>query len=92
MEKNEEVKKVKFETKMRQGKNGKIETAIFIDSDKLHWSIDTTILIDAFKMGPEYLKAVQKEVEKHFIESVSEFLDRKVTYDEIKTAIKTGWI
>jgi len=35
---------------------------------------------------------VQKDIEKHFVESVSEVVGRKITPEEIKEATKTGWI
>lgn len=84
--------KKRFEVKMRKGENGTIEKAIFIDDEILDWSIDMSSYMDAMKMGPMYRRAVQHDIEKHFIESVSDFLGRKVTMNEIKEAIKTGWI
>ncbi len=82
----------RFEVMMRKGKNGILEKAIFIDGEKLDWAVDITSLMDAAKMGMHYYKAAQKDIEKHFTESVSEVIGRKVTADDIKTAIKTGWI
>ena len=49
-------------------------------------------MMEAAKMGPKFFKVVQKDIERHFVESVSEFIGRKVTQDDIKEAIKTGWI
>ena len=88
----EETPKLSFEVKMRKGKRDVIEKAIFIDGELLDWSIDMSSFMDAAKMGPKFKRAAQKDIEKHFIESVSEFIGKKVTIDEIKTAIKTGWI
>jgi hypothetical protein len=48
--------------------------------------------MDAMKMGPMYRREIQKNIEEHFTESVSDFLGRKVTIDDIKLAIQTGWI
>jgi hypothetical protein len=39
-----------------------------------------------------YYREVQKDIEKHFVESVSDFVGRKVTAEEIKNAIKNGYI
>jgi hypothetical protein len=48
--------------------------------------------MEAAKMGPQYIREVQKDIEKHFANSVSDFLGRKVTIEEIQKATKTGWI
>lgn len=88
----EETPKLSFEVKMRKGKNGTIEKAIFIDGELLDWSVDMTSLLDAAKMGPKFFRVVQKDIEKHFVESVSEVVGRKITPKEIKEATKTGWI
>jgi hypothetical protein len=84
--------KKRFEVRMRHAKGGGIEKAIFIEDEQLDWQIDMNSYIDAMKMGPMYRRAIQKDIEKHFVESLSDFLGRKVTMEEIKTAIKTGWI
>ena len=84
--------KRKFEVKMRMHSNGSIEKAIFIGGEQLDWSIDVSSFLDAQKMGPKFQKAVQEDIAKHFTESVGEFIGRKVTMEEIKVAIKTGWI
>jgi len=88
----EELGKKKFEVKIRSDGSGGIEKAIFIDNEMLDWQIDTNSFVDAMKMGPKYVKAVQQSIEQHFIESVSDFIGRKVTMPEIKQAIETGWI
>ena len=83
--------KKRFEIKIRQI-SGKIEKAIFIDNYLLDWSVDISSLMECAKMGPEYYRAAQRDIEKHFTESVSEVVGRKVTVEEIKEAIRTGWI
>lgn len=88
----EELGKKRFEVKMRSDNAGGIEKAIFIDDEILDWQIDTNSFMDAMKMGPKYVRAVQRSIEEHFIDSVSDFLGRKVTMVEIKKAIETGWI
>lgn len=90
MEKEENRKT--FEVKMRPAKGGGIEKAIFIDGELLDWQVDVESLMEAIKMGPLYYKEVQKNIEKHFIESVSDTIGRKVTAEEIKNAIKDGYI
>lgn len=84
--------KKKFEVKIRPAEGGGIEKAIFINGEMLDWQVDINSLVDAQKMGPLYFKEVQKDIEKHFVESVGDFLGRKVTAQDIKEAIKTGWI
>ena len=90
MEKEENRKT--FEVKMRPAKGGGIEKAIFIDGELLDWQVDIESLMEAIKMGPVYYKEVQKVIEKHFVESVSDTIGRKVTAEEIKNAIKNGYI
>jgi len=80
-----------FEVKMRQNKGG-VEKAIFIDGELLDWSVDLSSLAEAAKMGHKFYRAAQRDIEKHFVDSVSEFIGRKVTPDDIKTATVTGWI
>lgn len=87
-----EIEKKKFEVKFREHADGYQEKAIFIDDKMLEYSIDISSYRDASKMGLVYKHAVQRDIEKHFCESVSEVLGRKITLDDIKEAIVTGWI
>ena len=80
-----------FEVKMRR-ENGNVQKATFIDGELLDWSIDMDSYMEAVKMGLMYQRDVQRDIEKHFVESVSDFLGRKVTIEDIKKAIQTGWI
>jgi len=84
--------KKRFEVKMRPANGGGIEKAIFIDNEIMDWQIDLNSYMEAVKMGPMYRREIQRSIEEHFIESVSDTLGRKVTMEEIKVAIKTGWI
>ena len=84
--------KKRFEVRMRPAKGGGIEKAIFIGGEMLDWQIDMNSYMEAIKMGFIYRREIQRDIEKHFIESVSDFLGRNVTMEEIKNAIKTGWI
>lgn len=83
---------LKFEVKMQMGKGGNLEKAIFIGGELLDWSVDVSVIADASKMGPAMLMAVRKDIAKHFVESVSDFIGRKVTEKEIQLATQTGWI
>lgn len=89
-ESNDEKKR--FEVKMRPAKGGGVEKAIFIGGEMLDWQIDMSSYMEAMQMGFMYRRQIQQDIEKHFIESVSDFLGRHVTMEEIKNAIKTGWI
>jgi hypothetical protein len=84
--------KKKFEVKMKSDGAGGLEKAIFIDGEKLDWAVDMNSFAEAMQMGPQYMQEIKRSIEAHFIESVSDFLSRKVTMEEILTAIKTGWI
>jgi len=84
--------KVPFQTAMRQRPDGTMEKAVFIDGKKLDWSLDMSSLMEAKQMGPRYFREMQKDIIRHYTESVSEFLGRRVTLDEIQEAIKTGWL
>ena len=88
----QEFEKKKFEVKFRQHPKGHKEKAIFIDGEKLDYSIDKFAYQEVAKMGPAYRMSVQKDIERHFVESVSQFLKRNVTIEDIKKAITTGWI
>ena len=77
---------------MRPAKGGGVEKAIFIGGEMLDWQIDMSSYMEAMQMGFMYRRQIQQDIEKHFIESVSDFLGRHVTMEEIKNAIKTGWI
>jgi hypothetical protein len=48
--------------------------------------------MEAYKLGPHFVREVQKDIEKHFSESVSDFIGRKVTTEDIQRATKLGWI
>jgi len=85
-------KKVKFEVKARTQPDGKIEKAIFIDDKYFDYSIDQFAYSAIKVKGVEYEKMVQEDIAAHFVESVSEFLGRKIDMVDIVGGIKTGWI
>lgn len=82
----------RFEARMRMHPSGGVEKALFIDGQKLDWTIDVSSYMEASRMGQHFKRAVQDDIAKHFVESVSEVLGRHVTIDEIKKATITGWI
>lgn len=84
--------KNKFETRVLMHPDGSLEKKIFVDGELFDWSIDVSSFLEAKKMGPMYMKAVQDDIARHFVNSLSEFLGRKVTPEQITEAGKTGWI
>jgi hypothetical protein len=82
----------RFEVMMRMHPNGEIEKKIFIDGQMMDYSIDVHAFREACKMGLQYKLAVQRDIAKHFIDCVSDMVGRKVTIEELKQAMKTGWI
>lgn len=88
--------KHKFEVKMRPlgrdpQKDG-IEKAVFIDGKKIDFTIDVLRFLEAKSKGINFLIEEQKKIEKDFVNSVSNFLSRRVKIAEIKKAIIEGWI
>jgi len=86
------MEKKKFEVKFRLHPDGFMEKDVFIDGQKLDYSIDISSYREAAKMGLQYKHAVQKDIEKHFTKCVGEVIGRHITLNDIKQAIKTGWI
>lgn len=88
----DEFKKVPFQTRILRHPNGSLERKIFINGEILDWSVDISSFQEAQKMGSMYQRAIKADIAKHFTESVSEVLGRKVTMEQILEATKTGWI
>lgn len=86
------MKKKKFEI-MHRYENEQLINGIFIDGEHFDWEIDQDALNRVIETGdPELIAMAKKDIELHFIESISEMVGRKVTTQEIKDAEKTGWI
>jgi hypothetical protein len=88
----EEKQLKRFEVKTMPDGSGGLKNAVFIDGEELDWSVDVNSLAEAMRMGPKYFRAVQADIVKHYLDSVSEVVGRKVTPDDLKKATKTGWI
>ncbi len=83
--------KKKFEVRFK--KTGeKVVKAIFIDDVMLDYSVDVEALKKISALGTEYKKAALLDIEKHFMECVSEMVGRQVTAQELDKAFRTGWI
>lgn len=84
--------KKKLELRLMEHPDGTVQKGIFIDGEHFDWEIDQQSYEEAKKMGPMYLKAIHRDIESHFIQSLSEFLNREVTPKQFNEAMKTGWI
>lgn len=83
--------KRKFEVKFKK-EDGKVVRAVFIDDVMLDYSVDVEALNKISALGTEYKKAALLDIEKHFVECVSEMVGRQVTNAEVSNAFRTGWI
>lgn len=81
-----------FEERTVLSENLVLEKKIFIDGEELDWSINQSDLADAMSMGPKFFKEIKADIAKHFVLSVSDFIGRHVTLEDINNARKTGWI
>jgi hypothetical protein len=84
--------KKKFEVRMYMDKKGVLKQGIFIGGELLDWSLDVHDLMEAKKMGAKFAKSLEIDIIRHFLESVSDFLGRKILVDEFNEARKNGYI
>lgn len=83
----------KFEVKQYiADSSGNFANGIFVDGELFDWSVDEESVAWAQKQGPEYFAAAQKDIVKHFFESLSEMVGRQITHKQFEIAKKTGWI
>ena len=87
-----EAGKKKFELRLSQDENGFYEKNIYIDGELFDWQVDQESFDWAVKQGGAILAAAQKDIAKHFLDSLSEMVGRKLTIQEFAVATKTGWI
>lgn len=73
-------------------RDGTFKKALYINNIEVDYQIDMNDYMEAVKMGAAFRRSVQWDICRHFTACVSECLGRQVTMDEIKQAIKTGWI
>lgn len=83
---------IPFVTREFLDEEGRLAKGIFIDGKHFDWGIDEDSFKNAMEMGPKYFTTFQREIEKHFVESLSEFMGRRVTTTEVNEATKSGWI
>ena len=66
---------------------------IYVDGELFDWGIDERDFQQVMQSrDPRLMIAVQQDIARHFLESLSEFVGRKLTPQDIKEAEKTGWI
>jgi len=84
--------KKKFEVKMEKTPDGFFQRNIYVDGEYFDWSIDEQSLDWAKKQGPEFFEVVKKDIANHFLDSLSEMVGRKITFNDFQAALKTGLI
>jgi hypothetical protein len=96
--------KVKFEVKPFLDDQQRFVKGIFIDDKYFDWGVDEGNLKEARERaaklskdispqaGNAYLQSIKDSIQKHFLESLSEFMGRIVTESEVNEATKTGFI
>ncbi len=87
------MKKKKFEWKHRVLEDGNKENALFVDGEMFDWEVDKESLIEVFATGDAaIIKAAQQDISRHYLDSLSEFIGKKIEFSDIEKAEKTGWI
>ena len=84
--------KKSFEVRIHKDEKGALKQGIFIDGQLLDWSVDLHDLLESKKMGPKFAKSVEIDIIRHFLQSASDFLGRKLSVEEINEAKKNGYI
>lgn len=96
--------KVTFELKAFYDSQDRLTKGIFVDGKHFDWGINE----DDFKeaelrakklseqvnpsAGFAYMQTVKDSIQRHFVDSLSEFLGRQITVEEVNQATKTGLI
>ncbi len=93
MEDKKPIKRQKFEVKTYiDPHSGLLRKDVFIDEKLFSWEVDEKAWKNLTAMGPEYVEVAKIEILKHFCDSLSQFLSRKIDPGKVMMAIKTGWI
>lgn len=72
--------------------SGLLRKDVFIDEKLFDWEVDEKSWKTLNEMGAGFADVAKSEILKHFCDSLSEFLGRKVGPGTIMKAITTGWI
>lgn len=87
-----EKEQVKFEVRTYYDDESRLSRGIFVGGRLFDWGVDPEDYQDAVAMGPKYQRAVEAGIAGHFLASLSEFMNREVTMEEVRKAEKTGLI
>lgn len=68
--------------------------AIFVNDIVFDWGLDAHSLSEAKKFAKNdlYKKSIMGDIQKHFVESFSEFIGREVKLSDILAALESGEI
>lgn len=83
------MEKTRFEIRKVKNENGISKKVVYINGNPLDWELDISLIKTD---NVDTLLNSQKNLEKDFTNKVSQYLGYEVTYQEIKKAMKTGWI
>lgn len=83
------MEKTRFEIRTVKNDRGISKKMVYLDGNPLDWQLDISLIKTE---NVDSLLNSQRNLEKDFTEKVSQYLGREVTYNEIKKAMKTGWI
>ncbi len=84
--------KLTFQVRQYYDEENRQCKGIFIDGKLFDWGVDEDSYKNAMEMGPKFKQAIEADIAKHFLDSLSEFMNRPVTAIEINEAQKTGLI
>jgi serine phosphatase RsbU (regulator of sigma subunit) len=86
-------KKMRFEVKTHFDQiAGVHKRDVFVNSKLFEYEIDQESLQKAKQMGGAYYAAAQRDIHEHFLISLSDFVGREITAQDLMTAIETGWL
>ena len=87
------MQKKKFEVKTHiDPYSGLLKKDVFIDDKLFEWEVDEKSWKAVKEMGPTYVEQAKGDIMKHFCDSLSDFLGRKVSPQHILMATQKGWI
>ena len=88
----DEDKKKKFEVRIDPTPDGMFEKNIYIGGERFEWEIDEASFNWAKSQGTAFFEAVKKDIANHFLASLSEVCEKRITLQDFQTALKTGRI
>ena len=87
------VRRQKFEVRSYiNPHSGLLRKDVFVDEKLFDWEVDEKSWKTLNEMGPGFAEVARGEILKHFCDSLSDFLGRKIGPGNLMKAISTGWI